>query len=202
MTEEIYPDKDIMYMPEKTPVYVVANPRDPREYGSYLETKRSFEQFGYRDVRLQESINGGWDRSIHINEFPFIGFPESTDIDRRNWLTHLRLWKKCVGLGAPIIVTHWSSKLIKDIPNNRSEEGIFGLGSKIIPGTTRKGINIQRGYVIYPKQANGLLSWARKRGNLPQSVSYTLWNEYAGMSMTNQIFRSDKEYVVPNEFKL
>lgn len=202
MTEEIYPDKDIMYMPEKTPVYIITNPRDPQEYGRYLQTKRSFEQFGYRDIRLQESINGKWDRSVHRNEFPHLAFYQSNDIDYRNWLTHLRLWKKCVGLGAPIIVTHHSALLTRDIPNNRSSEGIFGLGGKVIPGTTRKGIDTQKGYVIYPEMANGLLSWAKKRIAMPKSVSYTFWHEYAGISMNNQIFTSDKEYATRNDFEL
>lgn len=200
MTEETYPNKDIMYMPDKTPVYIVTNPRDPFEYGSYLEAKRSFEQFGYRDIRLQESINGKWDRSVHHNEFPYLEFMESSDIDYRNWLVHLRLWKKCVGYGSPIVVAHHYTRLFKDIPNNREAEGIFGLGSKIVPGSVRKGIDIQMGYVIYPKMANGILSWAKKRRNLPQSVSYTLWHGYAGVPVTN--IMSDNEYATRDGFKL
>ena len=202
MTQETYPDKAIYYLPDTTPVFIVCDPNDPFQFGGYKLAKESFESFGYRDIRIQKPINSrGADDQCRDEEFPWYDPVESNTFDYRICLTHLRLWKKCIGYNKPIVITHHLSMLMKDIPNNRESEGLFALGTKGIPNTRRFGVDIQRGYVIYPRQATRLMEWAIERENLPAHVSHVLWNEYAGL--VNKYLKADpeREYVIANGFE-
>lgn len=203
MTEETYPDKAIFYLPNTTPVFIICNPTDPFQFGGYKLAKESFEGFGYRDIRIQKPIDSrGADDQCREEEFPWYDPVESDTSNYRDWLTHLRLWKKCIGYNKPIVVTHHLSMLVKDIPNNREHEGLIALGTKQVPVRPRRfGVDIQRGYVIYPKQANKLMEWAIDRENLPSSVSHVLWNEYAGLDNRYYINLLRKEYAIANGFE-
>lgn len=202
MTEETYPDKAIYYLPDTTPVFIVCAPDDPLQFGGYKISKESFERFGYRDIRIQKPINSrGADDQCRDQEFPWFDRVSCSTTDYRAWLTHLRLWKKCIGYNKPIVVTHHLSMLIKDIPNNREREGLFALGTKNIPNTTNFGVDIQRGYVIYPRQAKRLMEWAIERKNLPAHVSLVLWNEYAGLVNKYSKAAPEREYVIANGFE-
>lgn len=201
MTEEIYPNKDIKYMPDKTPVYIITDKSIPEKYDAFLKTKRSFQLFGYRDVRRQDPVYPGERIEVAQDEFPRLVFRDSTDIEELLWLTHLRLWKKCLGLNAPIIVVPTTVLLNRDIPNNRSNEGIVGLGGQLIPGVRRgqRSISVRRGYLLYPDRAKGLLSWANKKRILPADVDEIFWRDYAGCTSNTQRFPPQNEYVINND---
>lgn len=212
MTDDTYPNKDIYYLPEKTPVYIITNPQDPGVYANYKKTVQSFERFGYKDVRLQHIVYNGEVDRIQEEEFPTLAFNERAMGNqpmraKRHWLLFLRLMKKAARYNGPIIVSSSNALLIKDIHNNRESEGMFALGGMPIGSfqgfknsgmRSRLCLDLNMGYVVYPSKArkilDDVLTW--------YTIDHTLSEGFPAekfIPMATQIFPPEYQYMITND---
>jgi hypothetical protein len=208
MTDETYPNKDIYYLPEKTPVYIITNPQDPRHYANYKKTARSFERAGYKDIRLQSIVYTGEIDTVEREEFPSVTLlPGLTPMTKKNWLLFLRMMRKAAGYNGPIVVTTSNALLVKDIHKNREAEGMFALGGmpigaissfRHIENRTRKCLDLNMGYVVYPRKAKEILNDVLTQ----YVIDYGLQEGFPlqkFIPMDTQIFPTEYEYMVSND---